>query len=233
MSRLVKKQRKFIETLLVAGSLLAVFLAVITQSTTITVTTAPITSTIIRNSTTATVTANSTVAIHVGTAVTAYTQLVVYFGVMFTTALILIYSIFLFRDRPWGRPEGSWSKLPLGIFIAILGISFAALIFFLFVFAFTGYAHGNYDEALLVTLVLFALVFVVYGRIIQVLRREDPAEPEAEPELEHEPPPSQIGPSMPIGPPLPDPSPYQALPPVLDTRNGHPDYWTVYIYVHK
>lgn len=193
----VEKQRRFIEILITVGSLLAVFSAIVTQSTTVTITTAPVTSTVTTNSTTTIITTSSTITAKVGAAITGYNQQIIYWGVIFAIIALLTYSFFLFNDRPWNGSKGR--RIALAFYIAVLGASLALLAGFLLTFAFSGAAHGNLLFAIVISSILVGLILVLYYRIVQVLRLEDPDS-------------SVAGPSCPLGPPVPDPSPYRALP---------------------
>ncbi len=157
MSELLKRQRKFIEFLVTIGSLLAVFLAIATQSTVINIVT------------------NSTSTTHVTTQLIVASPLLIYWGVIFAISALLVYSKLLFPEVPIRmRTRG---RLPFFILVAIMAGSLAALVGMGLAYGLTGSADGNFPLAILITSVVVVLVLLLYYRIIQVLRVEQKEAP--------------------------------------------------------
>jgi hypothetical protein len=169
---LAEKKRKYIEVLITVGSLLAVFLAIATQSNTITITN-PSVMTVTRNSTIATITSNSTQTIRTGVTINPLDQQIVLWGTLFSILAIALYGFYLF-DEQSTRKTGLGTRISFAYLVGILAASLAILAGYGLIFGFTGSAPNNLPYALVIVGVVVGLILIVYLAVVRQLAREEP-----------------------------------------------------------
>lgn len=169
MSDLAERKRKYIEHLLTLVTVLAVFVAFVSQSARITIIT------------------NSTRATTIESQPSALNQQLIYFGVLFVIAAFISYTFLLFDDKLTNKPNAKGRGRGTFMVSLILAASFAGIVEIALAYAFTGAAGGSLPLAYLILIVISAMFFAVFYVINRMLNlKEPPTKGAHEPTLDGE-----------------------------------------------